>query len=44
MFGGDLGEVYCSHEYVSINRYNEEWTALSDPDEYLPWFPGIEGE
>ena len=18
---------------------NEEWTVLSDPDEYLPWFP-----
>lgn len=39
IFGGDLGEVYCSHECVSLNRDNEYWTALSDPDEYLPWFP-----
>ena len=39
VFGGDLGEVYCSHECVSLNRDNEYWTALSDPDEYLPWFP-----
>ena len=44
VFGGDLGEVYCSHECVSISRDNEYWTALSDPDEYLPWFPEKEGE
>ena len=39
VFGGDLGEVYCSHECVSLNRDNEYWTALNNPDEYLPWFP-----
>lgn len=44
VFGGDLGEVYCSHECVSLNRDNEDWTALSDPDEYLPWFPEKEGD
>lgn len=44
IFGGDLGEVYCSHECVSLNRDNEYWTALNNPDEYLPWFPEKEGE
>ena len=31
-------EIYCSHECASLNRDNEEWTALSNPNEYLPWF------
>lgn len=44
VFGGDLGEVYCSHECVSLNRDNEYWTVLNNPDEYLPWFPEKEGE
>lgn len=44
VFGGDLGEVYCSHECVSLNRDNEYWTALNNPDEYLPWFPEKEGD
>jgi len=39
IFGDATEEIYCSHECVSLNRDNEEWTALSDPDEYLPWFP-----
>ena len=44
VFGGDLGEVYCSHECVSLNRDNEYWTALNNQEEYLPWFPEKEGE
>lgn len=39
IFGDATEEIYCSHDCVSLNRDNEEWTALSDPDEYLPWFP-----
>ena len=39
IFGQTSEEIYCSHECFSLNIDNEEWTALSDPDEYLPWFP-----
>jgi hypothetical protein len=39
IFGDATEEIYCSHECVSLNIDNEEWTALSDPDEYLHWFP-----
>ena len=39
IFGDATEEIYCSHECVSKSMDNEEWTVLSKPDEYLPWFP-----
>ena len=39
VFGDATEEIYCSHECVSKSLDNEEWTVLSKPDEYLPWFP-----